>query len=209
VSATTTGETSRTSEFLTDPVTFTAMPYYHPDAPENHAKWDRVAVRLRSGTRSSRRSRKFSVGDRVFVNPETADANVVSGCLFGIGVVVAHEKCTTGNATHSVGLSYAGNGSFADRHGLARQSEAECCGQDWTEQVHLDVGAWRPVAEIQAAQTAMQVDPRVERVVDRAHDLPVNVRTDPKAADITVDRPAEPVAEVAVVTRADQRVGPA
>jgi hypothetical protein len=33
--------------------------------------------------------------------------------------------------------------------------EAECCGQDWTEQVHLDVGAARAVAEIQAAQAAM------------------------------------------------------
>src|SRR5262249_34084525 len=54
-----------------------------------------------------------------------------------------------------------------------------------------------------------QVPRWVEGVVDRAQDLPIGMRADPKATDIAIGGQTPAIAEVAVITRADQRIGPA
>src|SRR5215831_12365415 len=63
--------------------------------------------------------------------------------------------------------------------------------------------------EIEATVAEVQVPRRAEGVVDRAHDLPIGMRTDAKAAEIAIGGQREAVAEVAVIARADQRVRPA
>src|ERR1700730_9282895 len=90
-------------------------------------------------------------------------------------------------------------------------SEAESARED--RAFHVDVEAQIAVAclivKIEAAITQMNVDPRVERIVDRADELPVDMRADPEAADIAIGRSAEPVAKVVVIATADQRIAPA
>ena len=63
--------------------------------------------------------------------------------------------------------------------------------------------------EIEAAIAEVQVPRWVEGVVDRAEDLPIGMRADPKAADIAIGSQPEAVVELAVIARADQRIGPA
>src|SRR5690242_13770399 len=63
--------------------------------------------------------------------------------------------------------------------------------------------------EVEAAIAEVQVPRRAEGIVDCAEHLPIGMRADTKAADIAIGRQREAVAEVAVVARADQRIGPA
>src|SRR5215469_767789 len=63
--------------------------------------------------------------------------------------------------------------------------------------------------EIEAAVAEVQVPRRAEGVVDRAHYLPIGMRSDAKATEIAIGGQCEAVAEVAVIARADQRVRPA
>jgi hypothetical protein len=71
--------------------------------------------------------------------------------------------------------------------------------------VKAQIAVTRIIVEIEAAITCTKVDPRVESIVDRADDLPVDVRADSETADIAVGSKAEPVAKVVVVATADQR----
>jgi hypothetical protein len=52
----------------------------------------------------------------------------------------------------------------------------------------------------------MKVDPRVERVVDRADKPPVDMCADAEPPDLAIGGQAEPVAEVVVIAIADQRI---
>src|SRR5215469_11954299 len=63
--------------------------------------------------------------------------------------------------------------------------------------------------EIEAAVAEVQVPRLVEGVVNRPEDLPIDMRADPEAADIAISGQPETVAEVAVIARTDQRIGPA
>src|SRR5215471_7162140 len=89
-------------------------------------------------------------------------------------------------------------------------SETEGGGDDRPPHMHIETKAAfasRNI-EIEAAVAEVQVRRWTERVVDGAEDLPISMRADPKAADITIRRQREAVAEVTVIARADQRVGP-
>jgi hypothetical protein len=50
-------------------------------------------------------------------------------------------------------------------------SEAEGCGEDWSIQVDFGIGRRATIAEIQAADTGMEVDVGFQRVVDRLGQL--------------------------------------
>jgi hypothetical protein len=63
--------------------------------------------------------------------------------------------------------------------------------------------------EIEAAVAEMQVPRLAESIVDSAEHLPIDMGADPKAADIAIRRQTPPIAELAVIARADQRIGPA
>src|SRR6516164_6939735 len=63
--------------------------------------------------------------------------------------------------------------------------------------------------EIQAAVAEVQVPRRAERIIDSAEHLPIGMRAHPKAAEIAVCCQSETVTELAVIARADQRIGPA
>src|SRR4029077_1093073 len=62
--------------------------------------------------------------------------------------------------------------------------------------------------EIEAAVAEVQVPRWVEGIVDGAEHLPIGVGADPKAADIAIGGETPAIAEIAVIARADQRVGP-
>src|SRR5215472_15126321 len=66
-----------------------------------------------------------------------------------------------------------------------------------------------PVILKEAAIAEVQVPRRAERIVDGAEHLPIGMRADAKAADIAIRSKRKAVAEVAVIARADQRIGPA
>src|SRR5205085_8985068 len=57
--------------------------------------------------------------------------------------------------------------------------------------------------EIEAAITEVQVPRWVEGIVDRAQDLPVGMRADPKAADIAIGGETPAIAEFSVIAGAD------
>ena len=63
--------------------------------------------------------------------------------------------------------------------------------------------------EIETAVAEVQVPRWAEGIVDGAEHLPIAMRADPKAADTAVGCQPEPIAELAVIAPADQRVGPA
>jgi hypothetical protein len=52
--------------------------------------------------------------------------------------------------------------------------------------------AARRIAEVEGAVTEVKVDPRGERIVDRADQLPIAMSPEAKAADITIADQAEP-----------------
>ena len=54
----------------------------------------------------------------------------------------------------------------------------------------------------------MQIDPRPQRVVNRAEQLPIEMRSDAEAAEIGVGGGGEPVSEIIMIARGNQRVGP-
>ena len=54
----------------------------------------------------------------------------------------------------------------------------------------------------------MQVEPGPHRIVDRAEQLPIEMRPDPETAQIGVSRRGKPVAEIIMIARGNQRVGP-
>src|ERR1700738_1105356 len=90
-------------------------------------------------------------------------------------------------------------------------SEPESAGED--RPPHMDVEAQiavaRCIVKVEAAITQVEVDPRVERVVERAEPLPVGMPAQIESADIAIGAQAEPVAEIEVISSADQRVAPA
>src|SRR5215472_13769094 len=63
--------------------------------------------------------------------------------------------------------------------------------------------------EIEAAIAELDVQPWFGEVVDRAEHLPIDMGADPEAAEIAIRSQTEAVAEVAVIARGDQRIGPA
>ena len=75
---------------------------------------------------------------------------------------------------------------------------------------HMDVEAQIAVAvrivKVEAAIAHVKVDPRVEGVVDRADYLPIGMRAEVETTDVAIGAEAEPVAEIEVVSSADQRV---
>src|SRR5215469_14168893 len=86
-------------------------------------------------------------------------------------------------------------------------SETEGAGKDRPPHMHVETktaSASRNI-EIEAAIAEVQVPRWIEGVIDRAEDLPIGMRADPKAADIAIGRQPEAVAEVAMIARADQR----
>ena len=62
------------------------------------------------------------------------------------------------------------------------------------------------VIEVEAAVAEVQVEPWVGGIVDRADDLPIDMGTDPKTADIPVGSQTETVAEVAVIAAPQLRL---
>jgi hypothetical protein len=60
----------------------------------------------------------------------------------------------------------------------------------------------RLVIKVEAAVTQVKVQPRGGSVVDRADQLPVAVRTDPKTADIAIGGQAPAVGEIVMVASA-------
>src|SRR5690348_16303392 len=91
------------------------------------------------------------------------------------------------------------------------RSEAEGAGNE--RPPHMDVEAKPTFAsgniKIEAAIAEVQVPRRAEGIVDGAEHLPIGMRTDPKAADIAIGGQCKAIAEVAVIARADERIGPA
>src|SRR5215472_18622380 len=75
---------------------------------------------------------------------------------------------------------------------------------------HIDVEAnaahLSRVVEVEAAIARTKVDPRIQRIVDRAYDLPVGMSADAKSADIGIRRQAEAVAEIVVIAPGDSRI---
>src|SRR5262249_40472881 len=63
--------------------------------------------------------------------------------------------------------------------------------------------------EIEAAIAEVQVPRWVEDIANRAQDLLIDMRADPKAADIAIGGETPAIAKLAVITRTDQRIGPA
>jgi hypothetical protein len=90
-------------------------------------------------------------------------------------------------------------------------TETEGAGKD--RPPHMDVEAQIAAAglviEIEAAIPEMQVQPRAGGIIDGADELPVDMGANPETAEITVGGQAEAVAKVAVITPAEQRIGPA
>jgi hypothetical protein len=97
------------------------------------------------------------------------------------------------------------------RRGPEDKSETEGAGDDRPPYMDVEpkpVFASRDI-EIEAAVAEMQVPRWIKGVVDRPEHLPIGVRADAKAADIAVAGETLTIAEIAVITRADQRIGPA
>ena len=89
-------------------------------------------------------------------------------------------------------------------------SEPEGGGKDWP--LHVDVEAQITVAcrvvKIETAIAQVKVDPRIERVVDRAHNLPIGVRAEAEPAEIAICGEADAVAEIVVISSSEQRIAP-
>src|SRR4051794_912578 len=83
-------------------------------------------------------------------------------------------------------------------------SETERGRNDRTVHVHADVCPRRAIAEIQAAEAGVQVEPWPQRIVDRAEQLPIEMRPDPEAAEIAVSRGGKPVSKIIMVARGNQ-----
>src|SRR3984893_1154437 len=75
--------------------------------------------------------------------------------------------------------------------------------------VEAQIAVARRIVKVEAAITQVEVDPRVERVVERADHLPVGMRAEVETADIAIGAQAKPVAEIKVISADDQRVAPA
>src|SRR5271170_4899528 len=75
--------------------------------------------------------------------------------------------------------------------------------------VEAERAAARLVVDIQTAIAELQCPPWLQRVVERAGDLPVSMCGDAKTADIAIRGQPEPVAEIAVIAANDQRISPA
>jgi len=75
--------------------------------------------------------------------------------------------------------------------------------------MHVKAGVDAGVIEVKAAEASVQVETRFQRVIYCSQELPINVGSGAKAADIGIGGKAKPVAQVAAISYADQRVGPA
>src|SRR5882724_5906503 len=78
---------------------------------------------------------------------------------------------------------------------------------------HMDIEAQISAAaglviEVEAAIAEVQVEPGVGGIIDRADDLPVDMGTDPKTADIHVGSQTKAVAELSVVAPAEPGSSP-
>jgi hypothetical protein len=75
--------------------------------------------------------------------------------------------------------------------------------------VEAQIAVARIIIEVEATVAEVELEPGVRGLVDGAHDLPVDVGADAKAADIAIGGHAEAVAEIPVIMSGDQRIGPA
>src|SRR4051812_46914049 len=80
-------------------------------------------------------------------------------------------------------------------------SETERGRDDRSVHVHADVCPLRTIAEIQAAEADMQVEPGPHRIIDRAEQLPIEMCPYPEATQIAVSRGGKPVSKIIMVAR--------
>ena len=64
------------------------------------------------------------------------------------------------------------------------------------------------IVKVETAIAQMQIDPRIEHVVDCADHLPIGVRANAVAAEIAVCGEADAVAEIVVISSGEQRIAP-
>jgi hypothetical protein len=119
--------------------------------------------------------------------------------LFAGGIMVLNERTEIGIV---VAFFISGAGPGSELEGARKDRPP-----------HVDVEA-KPAftsrnIEIEAAIAEVQVPRRAEGIIDRAEHLPIGMRADPKAANIAIRGQTPAVAEVPVITRTDQRIGPA
>ena len=87
--------------------------------------------------------------------------------------------------------------SLRVRARLKRSSKVQRARKDRPVHAHVEIGKRPAVIEVQSTEAGMQVEPGGDGVVDRADELPVDMRAETEAADIGISRRAVAVAEIA------------
>src|SRR6266852_4286238 len=94
---------------------------------------------------------------------------------------------------------------------IVHPSESEGGGEDRPLHVNVEaqIAVARLVIKVEAAVAQMKVQPRGGGVVDRADQLPVDMRAEAEAADIAIGAQAEAVCVFQVAAPTEERIAPA